>query len=128
MTDTTKHRMTIPFIRLDRDRVDAFALLHVDSIHKELEPTMEAITRGVTAWIKGTEEGKAAWDYSSEDLNIGDLLGGYLPDDADLRTCLIAEGIEVESLNRIGDITDIVSYDRVLADTDELECIEGDDE
>lgn len=34
---------------------------------------LSALTKGVTAWVKGSESGKQEWSSSSEDLNVGDL-------------------------------------------------------
>jgi hypothetical protein len=52
---------------------------------------MDAFERGITKWVETTTEGKKLWDYSSEDLNIGDMIG--LDQNEELNKLLISQGI-----------------------------------
>lgn len=82
-----------------------------------------ALKKGVTEWVRTTEEGRRLWEYSSEDLNIGDL-ASYL-EDASLLECLKRRGIEgIDLLYEVVEGEEI-SYDHVLVDGDELDP--GDD-
>ena len=46
-----------------------------------VEKMLERIKNAVTDWIKVTKAGMEMWEYSSEDLNIGDLSTGYTDKD-----------------------------------------------
>lgn len=76
----------------------------------------EALVRAVTNWIKTTEEGKAAFQYATDDLNIGDLLSHL--DDENLARAMENEGIKSFQVMQ-PDVCDW-NYDTPLVDTNSL--------
>ena len=111
----------ITFTRMDNARIDCLAVVkftHQDRINTADE-LLAAFKKGVTKWVETTKEGKEAWEYSSEDLNIGDLFGYEL--DEDLGRLLEAEGIQTwECVYQLCEGEEF-SYDTVLAEPDEPE-------
>jgi len=82
----------------------------------------QSVTNAVTEWVNTTEEGKEAWQSSSEDFNIGDLsvhLAGEDTWEEDaLARCLRNHGItwlEVECYSDTNGDVDW-TYDTVLVD------------
>jgi hypothetical protein len=85
--------------------------------------TLQHLSKGLTAWVQETDEGKDAWDNSSSSFNISDLLAcvdqNGTPIES-LRPYLEKEGIlRVKNLFLVTD-TDQVNYDRILAAPSEL--------
>jgi hypothetical protein len=66
----------------------------------------------LNSWIQDTEEGKAAWEESSEDFNIGDLTD-YCNKDS-LKKYFEIEGIEVNI--EMGSKDLCIPYDTILAE------------
>lgn len=118
-SEAKKYRLTIPFIRYTAFSVDTLALLCVDSEFDNQADTVDALIRAVTAWVKQTSEGAACWNYSVEDLNIGDLLGWY---DASplLNGYLTAAGVTLVSA-ALGEVGDCIPFDKVLVDSAALD-------
>lgn len=79
---------------------------------KDSKVLIDKLKVGITDWINTTKDGKDVWDYSSADLNIGDI-AGYEKDES-LIDCLSEHGIgfEVKVMNGCGNI---FPYDTVLA-------------
>lgn len=76
----------------------------------------ERLVRGVTKWIIGTPEGKRTWEYSSGDLNIGDLancVGDGENDDPELVRFLADEGVVNLRIEQVE--TTAWNYDTILA-------------
>jgi hypothetical protein len=63
-------------------------------------------------WVETTDAGRKLWDYSSEDLNIGDLAN---EEDEDLNRLLVKEGIASWKVIYSLGADEEFSYDRVLA-------------
>jgi len=105
----------IAFIRKDDGTLDQLALIrftHEDKFSNPAE-VIEAFKAGVTAWVEKTEEGKKLWDYSSGDLNIGDLFGEE--ENEQLNECLAEAGIQIWALVYQLSEQEEISYDTVLA-------------
>ncbi len=52
---------------------------------------VQRLVKAVTEWVKTTDEGRAAWKCSFEDLNVGDLV--HYVGDPSLDTILTRNGI-----------------------------------
>jgi hypothetical protein len=82
---------------------------------------MNAIVKGVTAWIEKTDEGKVAWSRTSEDYNIADLeidLECNTEGSTELSSFLAEAGVYNIEIQIFGD-SDYPSnytYDTVLAE------------
>jgi len=72
----------------------------------------------VSDWVARTKAGKAAWEYSGGDLNIGDL-AMY---DSTFKKFALRRGITVRFIY-VGGTEDTVSYDTVLAEEPEEETL-----
>lgn len=79
-----------------------------------------AIVRAVTEWVKYTEEGKEAWERSSNDFNIGDLSGEL---GGSLLNYLSKQGIENLDITTFSTTNGnrVWTYDTLLVDSGELE-------
>lgn len=87
-----------------------------------------AIIAAVTEWVMTTEDGKKAWENSSNDFNIGDLSANLSDDPTDPLNVLLAKqgitGLEITTYNDTdGDLD--WTYDTVLVD--EIKLSEDDD-
>ena len=65
------------FVRMDRTGIDAMRVVEFTTAAETKEDVLKRLERALTGWIMETEEGKAAWRESSEDLNIGDLVSYF---------------------------------------------------
>jgi hypothetical protein len=72
-----------------------------------------ALTTSTTEWVKNTDIGKKAFEYSCEDFNVGDL-SSYLGDE-DLNNILLTNGICELEINLI-DVEGFFNYDKRLVD------------
>lgn len=61
------------------------------------DDAMNALCRATARWIEGTEDGKALWGDTGNDLNIADLQG--LEEDDAFTSYLHDQGIEKLSIN-----------------------------
>lgn len=80
---------------------------------------LAALKKALTKWAKTTKKGKAAWESSSHDFNVGDL-DGYLPASNELNEILASFGIldlKVDILSE--DHLCNWSYDTVLIDMED---------
>jgi hypothetical protein len=83
----------------------------------------DALTSALTAWMRETDDGRAAWEASSHDFNVGDLathVEGVTPDS--LRLYLEERGIHDLSVSIIDENVPCRSwmYDTVLADAERI--------
>jgi NifB/MoaA-like Fe-S oxidoreductase len=88
--------------------------------HKAQEPdaaVLQMVRRAVTAWVKQTDAGREAWEYSGGDLNIGDLMG-HIDTDKELNKLLEAAGFEELSIEGSSSesVSDRWTYDTVLVE------------
>lgn len=93
---------TYSFIRTDRDRVDALAILRLTALGHRIqskEDAMETFEYTLTEWVQTTKEGFEAYEDSSRDFNIGDL--AVLWPCAGLRLKLETAGLAIESLETV---------------------------
>ena len=91
----------------------AIAQLEMDEIFDENE-TLNRLKEAVTNWVNETEEGRKLWDYSCEDLNIGDLAACASRED--LIPYLKKAGIKDFNFLFCGDVSSGAhSFDTVLA-------------
>jgi hypothetical protein len=109
----------ISFIRKDVSKIDNMVIIQYT--HKKALQTpkdvFDAFRGGITQWVEETEEGKNLWNYSSEDLNIGDILGENK--NKTLSKFLLERGIK--KWKPIYELVDQeeYSYDKVLANPKE---------
>lgn len=85
------------------------AVVRPSAISTDAELVAELKSR-VTAWVRGTEEGKKAWEESSGDLNIGDLSAYDLT--PILKDCPNIVSLDWEQVEQ----AENWNYDTVLAD------------
>ena len=72
-----------------------------------------ALTTSISDWVKNTEIGKKAFEYTCEDFNIGDL-SSYL-DDEDLKHILLTNGVCELEISLI-EIDGFFNFDKRLVD------------
>jgi len=121
MTTKETHTTDIVFVRQDGVSIDQLVVVrftHNDTLLRPDQVT-NAFERAVTKWVETTDDGRLAWGQSSEDLNIGDLLGGYYGSPAfnkEFKPLLNEQGIQYWEV--VCQLTEgaLESYDRVLAD------------
>ena len=100
-------------IRMDGLRVDAEASVRIQ--HQDDVDVLEAVDTCLSEWFSTTDEGRHAWEYSSHDFNIGDLLCGMMPPE-ELQS---KHGIHI--LHDMVDRSITINYDRVLGNVAEEE-------
>lgn len=107
---------TLLFIRNDSGSVDTTAILRLTATRGPLSDieVFAALKRAVTKWVATTDEGKNVWEWSSQDLNIGDLHAYDAFDDRTLQMLLAEEGLLFKSLE--GGQGEEFAYDAVLSD------------
>lgn len=66
------HKLEIYVPRIDKNLVN-LAIIKAKTKHSSVDAFKNALRNALTAWVKETDEGKQAWEYSSEDFNVGDL-------------------------------------------------------
>jgi hypothetical protein len=109
---------------LPRPGESLFAILTVEVARgariNTADQAFKAIQKGVTQWVKETEEGKKLWKYSSNDMNIGDLAGNEIT--PELRKYLLAAGIEHLDIEIVQSNDEECSYhyDSIIVNEDEL--------
>lgn len=109
------------FIRQDGLSIDAVAILEIIDAPGEKDRTakeaLDALKSAITQWVANTEEGKAAYEASSEDYNIGDFVDDY--DNYSLKPYLASAGIARIKLETLCP-DHSQSYDMHLVDDTEL--------
>ena len=110
----------LTFIRNDGlkglDRLLVMAFKTRDDLAKPSD-VLAALRRALSKWASTTEEGRAAWEESSEDYNIGDFLGDC--ENPQVLALLQEEGIlHVEVAYELSSQEE-VSYDRILMSVDD---------
>jgi hypothetical protein len=105
----------LSFIRRDLNNIENLVVIrfkHKKRLHTPSD-VLKAFCKAITTWVEKTEEGKSLWRYTSEDLNIGDILS--FNENKSLTPFLKTEGIK--SWKTIYELVDQeeVSYDKVLA-------------
>jgi hypothetical protein len=93
------------------------AALQLPHVSNETEALLEMIKRAVTRWVNETDAGRAAWENSSEDFNVGDLSNEI--GDKELTARLLEEGVVSLDIETHGTAHDW-QYDRILVDENEL--------
>lgn len=86
---------------------------------------MEKFKAAVTDWINFTDEGKAAWNYSCGDFNIGDFAS--YENDQKLNECLAKEGLFVK-IDLMNDADNVLPFDTILANDIDEEDEEDDNQ
>jgi hypothetical protein len=96
--------------------LSALMVLSFDCEAVEPADAFEMLKKGITHWVKETENGKALWDYSGGDLNIGDLHSYIVKNDAlfvqSMKACGVYYLKVVYELNECCEFP----YDTILAD------------
>jgi len=115
-TKTFETRFIIP-----RYEDPCFAIVNIvvtdESLCKE-EKFLTELRRAVTEWVKTSEDGKSVWEYSGNDLNIGDLMShGGIED-----IVALMPGVESIDLDQIGHPRGgNWTYNTVLVNEEEIE-------
>jgi hypothetical protein len=120
-----REEVSIVFLRYDRDETTNVATLHLryQPADEDAPPTpIEAFERGITDWIVTTEAGRAAWNASCQDFNIGDYLHGEAT--PELKRCLEVHGVVVVRLDSPS-MDQVQPYDRVLIDREHFASLTG---
>jgi hypothetical protein len=107
-------------IREDRESVANVTANVINESLLDNSKFLEALIRAITNWMKCTDKGKKAFEYSSEDFNIGDL-SSYL-EDANLKGLLYEQGISdlTVSIYTCAESNPNWVYDTHLFDANEL--------
>lgn len=106
---------TLVFLRHEKAQVPNIAVLTLRTLLANDRDVMEALIGATTEWVNTTTAGRDLWDFSCNDLNIGDLASSTAFTDEAFLAALRARGIEyVSSEFVIGGAA--CSYDEVLVD------------
>lgn len=100
--------------------VDAMVALQVrvqGVVDETRQDTLQRIERALTAWASETIEGRAAWDLSCEDFNVGDLLDHL--QSPSLAAFLAAEGVLDIRNQEVHTGPDAFKFDHHLMSPDE---------
>lgn len=116
---------SLTFARREDGSITTLGILDLRTTLEDDEEVFEALTAAITQWIRTTEEGRQAWAYSSNDFNIGDLVGGDHHKNPDLKRLLAERGIEIADVTVADSDGDALDYDTVLVNQNELP---GDDD
>ena len=112
----------IPFIRTSSHGVESLAIVRCEVKPKMSQASIiQALKECLTSWMKGFDKGRAAWEQSGRDFNIGDLA---LCDRIFLRLYkakLALMGIQNLQIVCVLDDIDPIPYDTILADPSELQ-------
>lgn len=112
-----KHTIVLP-----RDGEDRIAIIRCYSVIKNEVEVVKALTRAISKWIVGHEDGKKAWEQSRQAFNVEDLANYCHVEN--LKYHCINEKIEDLEVELIGDGVFYFpgyTYDSVLVDDDILE-------
>ena len=104
------HGMTILFKR-ETENLIAMLSVYTDEPLTQ-EQVMFFIEKAINKWIETCESGLQAWEYSSEDFNIGDW-SSYIQD-AELKACLKEQGIVMRNIEMFAS-DEIINFDKILA-------------
>ena len=113
MNTDTIHATELSFMRANvRGDVGRLLVLRLTTAEPmSADEAQAALEEGLSQWAQTTPEGRQAWDFSSEDYNVGDLCDDL--GNEDLLRLLKEEGIlaiaVAYELNQ-----DPISYDHVL--------------
>jgi hypothetical protein len=97
----------------------ANALAVEAEIDGEQDDLLERLCRAVTRWVNSTPDGAKAWEYSSQDFNIGDLASEL--GDPILLMRMADEGIRGFVLSDVPEEDRYWRYDTVLVNVADLE-------
>lgn len=114
----SKSQQYLNFIRLEGKGITTVAVLQLESNYEAEPDTRDALKKSITEWVNTTHAGAQMWNYSSGDLNIGDLLGSDAFHDADLRRIMASNGLYY--------VGGMISTDAASARFDEVLVNEGD--
>jgi hypothetical protein len=111
---------TFRFQRPERDGgITLIASFQASDHCEDAGEALAMLKIGITQWVQTTPAGRQAYEYSSEDFNIGDL-ASYWPGDKDLVKILAEHGIrELQLQTPVDDVT-VVEYDTQLVLRSEL--------
>lgn len=113
-------RAVLTFLRHEKDTVSTVGLLMVDTSLATDIDVRSALIAATTEWVSKTRAGRALWNRTGEDLNIGDLAASDAFIDAEFLAALRQRGVGfVDCL--VSDTADAIAYDKVLVDADRLE-------
>lgn len=116
---------TFNFARHEDGEVTTMGILSFTTSLSDDDAAWDAMMDAVTKWVATTEAGRSLWNYSSHDLNIGDLAGSDAFNDPDLRQLLAERGLIVENVT-VSDAEYARSYDTILVNIKDLPVEEED--
>lgn len=103
------------FTRKDMNTIENMVILKIKHIDEIKSPYLvfSAFSKAITKWVESTKEGQDLWHYTSEDLNIGDILSSG--SNKKLNHFMNKEGIKKwKPIYELVDHEEF-SYDKVLA-------------
>lgn len=118
-------KISLVFAREEGMHIDVGVVIECTLDHPEKfnnqYDVLRRLNAAVTQWVNTTDEGRACYDYSSEDLNIGDLLSSvdFNKKDDPLIKILREHGMHLNVLAQFGG-HEIIAYDRHLVDGEDL--------
>jgi hypothetical protein len=107
-------KVILPFIRMEGGCVSTLAIVTFTA--SSCKDPKESLREVVTAWVRETDSGKAVWEYSGGDLNIGDIASH---DERGFAKYTELHGIKDFRVLYVGDTSDALPFDMVLADEPE---------
>lgn len=106
---------TLVFLRHEKSQVPNIAVLSLRTLLENDRDVMEALIGATTEWVSTTTAGRDLWDFSCNDLNIGDLASSTAFTDEAFLAALRARGVEYVSSEFVSGGA-ACSYDEVLVD------------
>lgn len=109
----------IPFIRQEGTRTTTIALVSCRTSLETPNQILNALTDVITQWTRETDDGIECWSQSCMDLNIGDLSMYEESFKGTHGKALMDAGIHDFKILWLGDSTESVPFDRVLAEEED---------
>lgn len=107
------------FARTEDGAVTTLGILTFTTSIDNNDAAWAAMMDAITKWVATTDAGRSLWEYSSNDLNIGDLAGSDAFGNKDLKALLEARGLHFKSL-AVSDSEGCADFDFALADATQI--------
>lgn len=118
-TQVQQRSAMLVFLRYEGAEVSTIGVLNLRTSLETDTEVKAALTAAATHWVNATEEGRALWNYSCADLNIGDLASSSAFQDEALLVAMRERGVEYVDCF-VGECDDAIPYDEVLVDEQQV--------
>ncbi|ADC73236.1 hypothetical protein TK90_2751 (plasmid) [Thioalkalivibrio sp. K90mix] len=115
------HNRTLNFARQEGFSTTTLGVLNLSVSDEKLgdDDILRRLIVAITAWVSGTPEGRALWESSCEDLNVGDLVHLSGSEIESLQPFLAQQGVSFIDAD-VYDSDGSFGFDTVLVDIDAI--------